>query len=653
MERGERELERLRGLTLPGRARARVDRGPEGDGMPPAPARGQRVLAGVVAFAVFGGAVALAAGAFGGDDAPPLGTDPEPAVITLIAGDNAPEMTLTFGGRSAGSLFDSRCWNQTNGAQGCDDVVEHEAFADADFLAVPAGTTFVLENPDGAEPVDLRLEEGALPKDTGNEASIALEDLAELDLGRYVLSVQASWARRGENITFHFALEIVDAVPDPAGGVLRATLDAPEDGSMPDLVLSYGGVTEDFFAQGGEWPGVTGFDEPLLHFTPTLARGTVLQIDGDADDVQVWVEAVDEDDRLTGAKTSLDVSGGAAVLPSGVTRYQLEIWGSWSEGAAGYFVRIRVGGPETSEPPPVTDELLVTLDAPNDGSLPTFSLSYGDDEMAFGACDGRWNDVPLGCRLLLLYFDARLEPGTLLRIAGDADEVTGETTLMWPEGGLAPSDALDLTSGSALLPTEPGTYLLSLTGHWLLGRAGISVAITIGDPPRAELSPTPAIEPGIVPDVVGVGEGDAYKLLFQAGFEAKSTYEPTPGVAAGLVVSIDPDPGSALDPGSTVRLVVSGISLALDGYLTELACPSGDMIPFAHSGPVLQPAGDAYIRANVEGVRSTDKVVQFRFDQGEQPQGLWYVTRDGDVLAVIHVPTLEGVACRGSGIGGT
>ncbi|MEX0984854.1 MAG: PASTA domain-containing protein [Actinomycetota bacterium] len=651
MKRWERELERLRELTLSGRARARVDRGPEGDGMPPAPARGQRVLAGVVAFAVFGGAVALAAGAFGGDDAPPLGTDPEPAVITLEARDAGPEITLTFGGDEAGQQCMSYGWEMGGGSSIFDCVLGD--FSQADFLPIPQGRELTVVNPDGADPIDLWIvEDSSWPGSIVERGEpLRPEGLSSIGPGRYVITVEASWPQG--DVTNYFAVEIVDAVPDPAGGVLVATLDAPEAGSMPDLVLSYGGVTEDFFAQGGEWPGVTGFDEPLLHFTPTLAPGTVLQIGGDADDVQAWVEAVDEDDRLTGAKTLLDVSSGAAALPSGVTRYQLEIWGSWSDGTAGYFVRIEIGGPETSEPPPSADELLATLDAPDDGSLPTFSLSYGDHEKGFRACGGRWNGDQTFCASIDVSFDAPVEPGTLLRIAGDADEVTGETTLMWPEGGLAPPDALDLTSGTALLPTEPGTYLLSLTGHWLLGRAGISVDITIGDPPRPELPPTPVIEPGIVPDVVGIGEGDAFKLLSLAGFEAESTYEPAPGVAAGLVVSMDPEPGSTLDPGSTVRLVVSGISLALDGYLTELACPSGDMIPFAHTGGVLQPAGDAYIRVNVEGVTSTDEVVQFRFDQGEQPMGLWYVIRDGDVLAVIHVPTLQGVACRGSGIGGT
>ena len=180
----------------------------------------------------------------------------------------------------------------------------------------------------------------------------------------------------------------------------------------------------------------------------------------------------------------------------------------------------------------------------------------------------------------------------------------------------------------------------------------IEIAITIGDPPTSTPSPLPSVEPGIVPDVVGVGEGDAFKVLSQAGFEATSTYEPTPGVAAGIVVSTEPAPGIQLDAGSTVRLVVSGTSVALDGYLTELACSEPDMMPFGHTGPYVLPAGEAFVRGNVVGIRTTDELGQIGIPGDWQGVPTWEVTRDGAATAVIDGTTLEGIACRGSGIGG-
>ena len=72
-ERWERELRKLGELEAPASTRDRIAHGPQGQGMPPSSGRGQRILAGVVAFAVFGGAVALALGAFGSGATPPTG----------------------------------------------------------------------------------------------------------------------------------------------------------------------------------------------------------------------------------------------------------------------------------------------------------------------------------------------------------------------------------------------------------------------------------------------------------------------------------------------------------------------------------------------------------------------------------------------------
>ncbi len=76
------------------------------------------------------------------------------------------------------------------------------------------------------------------------------------------------------------------------------------------------------------------------------------------------------------------------------------------------------------------------------------------------------------------------------------------------------------------------------------------------------------------------------------------------------------------------------------------------MMPFADEGGY-QPAPPAYITVNVAGFLNSDELTQIRFDNSAFPgAGLWQASRDGDVIAVIAVPSLEGIACRGSGIGG-
>jgi hypothetical protein len=75
-ERWERELGKLGTLTAPRSVSPRIGEGPHGNRMPQPPRRGQRIAAGIVACAVFGGAAALAAGVF--RSAAPVAATPPP-----------------------------------------------------------------------------------------------------------------------------------------------------------------------------------------------------------------------------------------------------------------------------------------------------------------------------------------------------------------------------------------------------------------------------------------------------------------------------------------------------------------------------------------------------------------------------------------------
>lgn len=86
-----------------------------------------------------------------------------------------------------------------------------------------------------------------------------------------------------------------------------------------------------------------------------------------------------------------------------------------------------------------------------------------------------------------------------------------------------------------------------------------------------------------------------------------------------------------------------------------LSCPSEDQIAFeAPTGPRITPGGSAYIRGNLEGIGLGDVVEQMTLASQRETQwdGRWQVVRDNSVIAVVQFPKLDGVACRGSRVGG-
>jgi heat shock protein HslJ len=83
-----------------------------------------------------------------------------------------------------------------------------------------------------------------------------------------------------------------------------------------------------------------------------------------------------------------------------------------------------------------------------------------------------------------------------------------------------------------------------------------------------------------------------------------------------------------------------------------LDCAPDDRVPVApHAKVILQPAPPSYISANLSGIRRGELV---RVSGSADPAGpsMWHVVRDAQVIGVIEVPTLDGTACRGSGIEG-
>jgi hypothetical protein len=101
-----------------------------------------------------------------------------------------------------------------------------------------------------------------------------------------------------------------------------------------------------------------------------------------------------------------------------------------------------------------------------------------------------------------------------------------------------------------------------------------------------------------------------------------------------------------------VRVVIATkITLLPEGAADALDCPASDQVAFGGPNLRIMPGGSAYIVGNIDGIELSDEVVQATFGDQEW-YGIWHVIRDGQVLAVVDFDSLDGVACRGSGVAG-
>lgn len=219
-ERWENELQRLARVQMPDRVRLRTEDGPSGEGMPP---RSHRVVAAIVAFAVFVVAGAFAWRAFRPAPATTLGggTIPTASVTLLARGPEfaeAPYAEISFDGRTVEGQVESFQWQTAGGVSMFDAVAPEfrdplqigpetliEVHGDADSVsgrvaAVAAGALFPWNE---IEELDLR----------GGSVQLQLEP------GSYALAFTAYWEEG--NPTFWFPIEVVDAT----GAVEESSVD--------------------------------------------------------------------------------------------------------------------------------------------------------------------------------------------------------------------------------------------------------------------------------------------------------------------------------------------------------------------------------------------------------------------------------------------
>ena len=114
---------------------------------------------------------------------------------------------------------------------------------------MPQGTRFVLENEDGADPVDITVTAGDTPLLVRIGDAVDLDALAGLDVGHHILTVVASWEGRGDHVTFWFPLRIVPTSADPStpSDPAPTPTDAPSPGSADQR------MQETLRARRGRW----------------------------------------------------------------------------------------------------------------------------------------------------------------------------------------------------------------------------------------------------------------------------------------------------------------------------------------------------------------------------------------------------------------
>jgi hypothetical protein len=150
------------------------------------------------------------------------------------------------------------------------------------------------------------------------------------------------------------------AAPDPSTTVsaasptsLDASLEAPPDGSVPNLTLAFGSTSSTFAATDGAWPGADFSPSPPQTFDARIDPGVRLTLTTNASKVggSLWI--ADRDQRPTGQSIPIDLSSGSAVLPDQAGFYELTIAGGWDEGKVGFSVGLTIGTPPSNWPPPV------------------------------------------------------------------------------------------------------------------------------------------------------------------------------------------------------------------------------------------------------------------------------------------------------------
>jgi hypothetical protein len=341
-KRWERELERLNGVDVPtARIRARAADGPTSSGREPERSGRQRVVAGVVAFAVF-----AAAGVFAWQIFRPVGgqqlglgpADPPGIVVNFVATarQNGARGTLTSGDQTTHGFIGSHCWT-FGGGGGCGDTVA-PSFAPGEFVTVGRGAVLTVSG--DASRVDGELDrDGPFPFDKVEDFG-AISDPIVLDqpAGRYVLSLNAHFDQG--DVPFYFPIEIVEAAPS----LVMSVDSAPDAAHAPEAIFRFGDATSHVIPQGGSaWVGAS--DSIGYVIDAPIPVGSGFTVTGNADEVSATIGACCPVDTAGSLDFAEDRTTG---LPSAPGEYTLVVTATWPAGRAEYTVYLTLAESTTS-----------------------------------------------------------------------------------------------------------------------------------------------------------------------------------------------------------------------------------------------------------------------------------------------------------------
>lgn len=201
-----------------------------GEELPASPTpTGQRVAAAIVAFAVFGGAVALMAGVFD-RETPIVGNTPLPSPVTFtFQADEYPSATLTLDGTRQEGQALSYSWDEDGGTSIVDMVMPDLQ----ETVDVPAGAPLVIDG--NATEVRAWVDRGdfSMPPPRLYELELADAPTMPTEEGWYVLEFVARWPQGG--VTFLFPVQVV-AAPETS----PTPIDEPQRLLGRELALALG-----------------------------------------------------------------------------------------------------------------------------------------------------------------------------------------------------------------------------------------------------------------------------------------------------------------------------------------------------------------------------------------------------------------------------
>ena len=338
-KRWERELGRLQNVDAPtARIRERAAEGPTSAGREPERSGRQRVVAGVVAFAVFAAAGVFAWQAFrpvGGEQLGPAPAVLQGVVVNFVATDqqNGARGTLTSGDQTSDGFIGSHCWTFPGGT-GCADTVA-PSFVPNAFVPVERGSTLTVTG--DANPVTGEIDrDGPFPFDRVEDFGTITDPIVlDQPAGRYVLSFNAHFDQG--DVPFYFPIEIVEVAPS----LVMSVDSAPDAAHPPEATFRLGDVTSHVVAQGGSaWFG--GADAIGYVVDAPIPVGTALTVESNANDVTATIGGccpVDPVEPLTFAEDR------TTTLPSDPGQYQLVVAATWPEGRAEYTVYLNLVDP--------------------------------------------------------------------------------------------------------------------------------------------------------------------------------------------------------------------------------------------------------------------------------------------------------------------